>query len=108
MSLRTLWSVAIAILLPVVAISFFTIRDHVLETRFGKVRMGMSPNEVANIMGPPSWGGACGAKMPTGLPARCTREIGYAVTLAPMEPTHYLIWFGIDGRVVQTALIGSP
>jgi hypothetical protein len=69
---------------------------------------GMSPGQVVEIMGTPSWDDRCGARMPTGLPDQCTREMGYAVSLAPLIPHYYLIWFGNDGRVVKAAPILSP
>jgi len=68
----------------------------------------MSRDEVIRLMGKPGWEDRCGAKMPTGLPAACSQELGYSETLAPLLPRYYLIWLGNNGRVVETAPITSP
>jgi hypothetical protein len=93
---------------PLLFVVYCVCHDHFLEAHFGKVSPGMVPDQVVAIMGRPSWDGRCGAKMPTGLPTPCKREIGYSETLAPLMPRYYLIWFGDDGRVVDTAPITSP
>jgi hypothetical protein len=98
----------VILLVPVVAVSWCTARDHLLEAHFEKVTEGMSRDEVVHLMGKPGWEGRCGAKMPTGLPTPCANELGYSETLAPLLPRFYLIWFGNDGRVVRTAPITSP
>jgi hypothetical protein len=95
-------------MLPVLFIGWCTRRDGLLEAHFNTIKPGMSPDDVTRIMGKPSWVGRCGAKMPTGLPAQCTREFGYAETLAPILPRYYLIWLGRDSLVVETAPITSP
>ena len=105
---RTVASLSSVILLVLLSVSWCTVRDHRLDAHFGKVSPGMSVDPVLSTMGEPSWDGRCGAKLPTGLPSQCTRELGYAVSLAPAAPSYYLIWFGNDGRVVETAPITSP
>jgi hypothetical protein len=97
-----LWKAAL-IALPVLSISWCTIHDDRLEAHFKEVSPGMSTDQVIGIMGKPSWVDRCGAKMPAGLPKQCTKEIGYAVMLAPLDPSYYLIWFGPNGRVSETA-----
>jgi hypothetical protein len=106
MKLRTA-SLGIAILMAL-SVSWCSVRDDRLEANFSKILPGMSVDQVRGIMGSPSWDGQCGAKIPTGLPSQCTREFGYAVTLAPVNPSYYLIWFGNDERVLETAPITSP
>ena len=103
--------IAILVLLPVflaLSVGWCTMRDNLLEYHFGQILPGMSAQQVVAIMGTPSWDDRCGSKMLTGLPAQCTREFGYAVTLHPITPRYYLIWFGNDDRVVDTAPITSP
>jgi len=99
---------SITLLVPVFAVSWCAARDHILEAHFGKVALGMSRAEVVHLMGEPTWEGRCGAKMPTGLPPQCGKELGYYETVAPMLPRYYLVWLGNDGRVVHTAPITSP
>lgn len=105
---RAAVSLGLVIVLPLLLVSWCTVRDKRLEARFRTISTAMSPSQVINIMGTPAWEGRCGAKMPTGLPSQCKTEMGYEVTLAPLEPSYYLIWFGNDGRVVETAPITSP
>jgi hypothetical protein len=99
---------AVTLVLLALGVVSCTIRDNLLQSHFSKISSGMSPDQVVDIMGTPSWDGRCGAKLPTGLPAHCTREFGYAVTLAPLDDSYYLVWFGNDGRVTDTAPIISP
>lgn len=101
-------NIGMAILVPALAVSFCTVRDKLLQAHFERVSSGMSVEQVIRIMGLPSWDDRCGAKMRTGLPHPCKREIGYSETLAPLMPRYYLIWFGDDGRVIDTAPITSP
>ncbi len=108
MNLRPAVTRTVILLVPVLAVSFCTLRDHLLEAHFGKVATGMSRAEVVRLMGEPTWEGRCGAKMPTGLPPQCGNELGYSETAAPLLPRYYLIWLGNDGRVVDTAPITSP
>ena len=107
MKLRRVVPIGVAVLLPVLSVSWCTVHDDLLESHFQKISNGMSPAQVIEIMGTPTWNDRCGTKLPTGLPAECAREMGYAVAL-PMAPRHYLVWFGNDGRVVHTAPITSP
>jgi hypothetical protein len=108
MKLRKVVTLALILSLPPVLIGWWTIRDDLLWSRFNQIAPGMSPDQVVGIMGTPSWDDRCGAKMPTGLPAQCTREFGYSVTLPLLNPRYYLIWFGKDGRVVEADPITSP
>jgi len=108
MKIRTAVSLGVVILLVALSASWCFVRDDRLEADFSKILPGMSADQVLDIMGRPSWDGQCGARMPTGLPTQCTRELGYAVTLAPLNPSYYLIWFGNNERVVETAPITSP
>jgi hypothetical protein len=105
---RTVIYALVAVALPALAISWCAARDNRLEANFGRLMPGMSAEDVIRVMGRPSWDGPCGAKMPAGMPNGCAREIGYAVSLAPIVPSYYLIWFAKDGRVVETAPISSP
>jgi hypothetical protein len=68
----------------------------------------MSAEDVVRVMGCPSWDGPCGAKMPAGIPSGFAREIGYAVYLAPIVPSYFLIWFAKYGSVAETAPTSSP
>jgi hypothetical protein len=108
MSLRPVVTRSAILLVPVLAVSWCAARDHLLEAHFGQVTSGMSRDDVVRLMGKPSWEDRCGAKMPTGLPVPCTKELGYSETLAPLLPRYYLIWFGNTGKVVHTAPITSP
>lgn len=108
MKLRAVVTRSAILLVPVFAVSWCAARDHLMEAHFGEVVPGMSRDEVVRRMGTPSWEDRCGAKMATGLPAQCAKELGYSETLAPLLPRYYLIWFGNDGRVVHTAPITSP
>ena len=96
------------ILTPILLISWCVGSDHRQEARFTKVFPGMSAAQVVDQMGKPDWDGKCGAKMPTGLPKQCTREMGYRTSLAPLIPSYYLVWFGSDGLVTSSAPINSP
>jgi hypothetical protein len=96
------------VLKPVTLVSWCSVRDNLLEAHFAKITSGMSPSRVVGIMGAPSWDDRCRAKMPTGLPKQCSREMGYRVTLAPLLPTYYLIWYGNDGLVTDSSPIHSP
>jgi hypothetical protein len=84
-----------------------TARDQLLKARFRTPAMGMSRDQMVRLMGEPSWEDRCGAKIPTGIPAPCAKELGNSETLAPLLPSYYLIWFGNDGQVVHTAPITS-
>ena len=97
----------VGLAIPALFAGYCTHRDNALESNFAKVSVGMSPDQVMGIMGKPSWDGRCGAKMPTGLPGDCVREFGYAVTI-PLVPRYYLVWFGREGRVTESAPITSP
>jgi hypothetical protein len=99
---------SIVILTPVLLISWCTGSDQLQEAHFAKVVPGMSPMQVVDLMGKPTWDGRCGARMPTGLPKQCTREMGYRTPLAPVIPSYYLVWFGSDGLVTSSAPINSP
>jgi hypothetical protein len=103
---RFVW--AALLLLPPALVTSCVLRDHLLEKHFKEVTPGMTPQQVVGVMGRPLWDDRCGAKMPTGLPNPCDREMGYRATLAPLDPTYYLIWFGSDGNVIDTAPISSP
>lgn len=96
------------IALPTLLMSWCTVHDNRLEAHFNQVSLGMSADQVIGIMGNPFWEGRCGAKMPTGLPKQCARELGYRAALAPLDPTYYLVWFDSTGHVVETAPIHSP
>jgi hypothetical protein len=96
------------ILTPVLLITWCVGSDQRQEAQFAKVLPGMSPAQVVEQMGKPTWDGKCGAKMPTGLPKQCTREMGYRTPLAPLVPSYYLVWFGRDGLVTSSAPINSP
>lgn len=98
----------IVFLLPILSISGCYERNSRLEAHFLTIKLGISADQVVQIMGRPAWDGRCGAKIPTGLPSDCAREMGYAAALAPIDPSYYLVWFGKDGRVVKAAPILSP
>jgi hypothetical protein len=91
MKLRPIVTRSAILLVPALAVSWCTARDHLLEADFGKVTSGMSRDDVVRLMGKPSWEDRCGAKMPTGLPSPCSKELGYSETLAPLLPRYYLI-----------------
>jgi hypothetical protein len=55
------------LLVPLLSVGWCTVRDDLLQSRFNKISPGMSPDQVAGIMGNPSWADHCGGKMPTGL-----------------------------------------
>jgi len=109
MRIRALVTLGSVILLPPLLVSLCTVRDNQLQARFRTISSAMSAEQVIEIMGKPAWDAQCGATMRgIGLPNQCKREMGYKVTLAPLDPSYYLIWFGNDGRVVDTAPITSP
>ncbi len=102
-------TVLIILLMPVAGIAWCSVRDDLLAANFKKISSGMSPEPVIGTMGTPSWDGKCGTRpLATYLPKDCVRELGYADTLAPLTPEYWLIWFGADGRVVDTAHLVSP
>lgn len=105
---RHLIRAAIVAVIPL-SITWCVARDNRLGTHFLEVSPGMNSDQVKSILGSPSWQGLCGARLPTGLrDPLCSQEFGYANTLAPFDPTYYLVWFGRDGRVIHTAAINSP
>lgn len=61
------------VLLPIVSVSWCTVRDAGLETHFPQVLPGMRKDQVIALLGSPSWDDRCGAKVPRGLPAQCAR-----------------------------------
>ena len=101
-------AVAAVVLLLTIFLSWCTFQDNRTAASFSRISKGMAMDQVRAILGAPSWDAQCGAKMPTGLPPDCVREFGYSATLAPLNPTYYLIWFGANGEVVETSLIDSP
>jgi hypothetical protein len=100
------FAVLIAVLLFV---GYCRHHDDALASHFSEVSVGMTPNQVISIMGSPTWDGPCGSKLPkvTG-PPNCNREIEYAVTMAPVESTYYLVWIGPNGRVAEAGWTTSP
>lgn len=100
--------VTIFVIIVVSALLWIGARDGALERDFEKVTLGMSLGQVIGIMGDPTWNSECGAKMPTGLPAGCSRELGYSVVLAPINPKYFLIWFDERERVIAWSLVVSP
>ena len=84
MKLRPFITRGAILLVPALAVSWCTAQDYLLEAHFGKVALGMSRDEVVRLMGKPSWEDHCGAKIPTGLPVPCAKELGYSVTFAPL------------------------
>src|ERR1700694_5127649 len=102
-------TVLMILLMSVAGMAWCTIRDDLLAENFKKISSGMSPKQVIDTMGLPSWDGKCGTRpLATYLPKDCVRELGYADTLAPLTPGYWLIWFGTEGRVVHTARLVSP
>src|ERR1700674_3524654 len=99
MKFRGYLTAALIVLLPAAGIAYCTIRDGRLDANFKSVSLCMSPEQVVDTMGTPSWDGKCGTRPMTTLPLDCARELGYADTLAPLTPGYWLIWFGRDGRV---------
>jgi putative hemolysin len=109
MKFRGYLTAALIVLLPAAGIAYCTIRDGRLDANFKSVSLGMSPEQVVDTMGTPSWDGKCGTRPLTGrLPPDCVREFGYADTLAPLTPEYWLIWFGSNERVIHTAKLVSP
>jgi hypothetical protein len=98
--------------LPVIGVTSCILRDHRLDADFKAVTTKMSLQEVAQIMGSPSWNSDCspGQLPEVRRPANCAREHGYSASLAwtGFEPMWWIIWFGTDGTVIHSAKIVSP
>lgn len=98
--------------LPVVSVTSCILRDHRLDTDFKAITTKMSLQEVAQIMGPPSWNSDCGyGRLPeVRKPPSCARELGYSASLAwtGFAPMWWVVWFGTDGTVIRSAKIVSP
>jgi hypothetical protein len=107
MTTSKLVALGIALLATVLVVSC-AVRTRFLGTHIADIAHGMPPSQVVAILGKPTADTRCGAALEAGSPAQCAREFSYSDPLAPLNPTYYLVQFGSDGRVIDTAVITSP
>jgi hypothetical protein len=83
-------------------------RDNHLSSEFEKVSIGMSHEEVADLMGSARREESCDSGMFASHDKRCAATDVYPLSFAPLDPEYMVIYFDSDHRVIDKIVYQSP
>jgi hypothetical protein len=83
-------------------------RDNRLSSEFEKVSIGMSHEEVVELMGSARGDASCDSGMFASHNKRCAATDVYRLSFAPLDPEYLVIYFDSDHRVIDKFDYQSP
>jgi hypothetical protein len=96
--------VFVGLIASVVGWGFY--RNSTISTRFERLTVGASDEQVRQVLGRPSWIEPCGKSFGTPRP-HCTEYI-YRNSFAPLVPEYYSVSLDTSGHVVDKYVYESP
>jgi outer membrane protein assembly factor BamE (lipoprotein component of BamABCDE complex) len=88
--------------------SYSYLQFHAVGSRFHRVKIGETRQQVRNILGKPNYhDGPCNDDI-LAPPKGCEWEYVYSFPLAPLVPEYYVVSFSKEDRVIRAVHTTSP